>query len=188
MEIISLIISILTAIGGIFMFCRYDRKIKEKYSGDLVHNIYSGMTSSEGLWSVPSGVDTLDNILAAGSAFMEFLPVEAGNDFSKAVLIDELEEGNIYELIITNLSGLYRYRMSDAIKVTGFINKTPLVQFMYRVNKTINIAAEKTTEMMLDKIVHDTAEELGFFLSDYCVYPNYDEEPGRYDFHVPDRR
>ena len=160
----------------------YDRKIKEKYSGDLVHNIYSGITSSEGLWSVPSGVDTLDNILAAGSAFMEFLPVDAGDDFSEAVLIDELEEGKIYELIITNLSGLYRYRMSDAIKVTGFINKTPLVQFMYRVNKTINIAAEKTTEMMLDKIVHDTAEELGFFLSDYCVYPNYDEEPGRYDF------
>lgn len=30
MEIISLIISILTAIGGIFMFCRYDRKIKEQ--------------------------------------------------------------------------------------------------------------------------------------------------------------
>ena len=65
---------------------------------------------------------------------------------------------------------------------TGYINKTPLVQFAYRVNKTINMAAEKTTEMMLDKIVHDSAGELGFFLSDYCVYPNYDVEPGRYDF------
>ena len=30
MEIISLIISILTAIGSIFMFCLYDRKIKEQ--------------------------------------------------------------------------------------------------------------------------------------------------------------
>ncbi len=160
----------------------YDRKIKEKFSGDLVYNIYSGITASEGLWSVPSGIDTLDNILAAGSAFMEFLPVEAGDDFSQARLIDELEEGKIYELIITNLSGLYRYRMSDAVKVTGYINKTPLVQFAYRVNKTINMAAEKTTEMMLDIIVHDSAGELGFFLSDYCVYPNYDVEPGRYDF------
>ena len=30
MEIISLIISILTAVGSIFMFCLYDRKIKEQ--------------------------------------------------------------------------------------------------------------------------------------------------------------
>ena len=160
----------------------YDEKIKEKFSGDLVHNIYAGITASEGLWSVPAGVDTLDSILAAGSAFMEFLPVEEGDDFSKAVLMDELEEGRIYELIITNYCGFYRYRMSDAVKVTGFINKTPLVQFMYRVNKTISVALEKTTEVALDQTARRAADEMGFFLSDYCVYPNPDETPGRYDF------
>ena len=160
----------------------YDKKIKERFSGDLVHNLYAGVTSSEGLWSVPAGIDTLDNILAAGSAFMEFLPVEAGDDFSQLVLMDELEVGKIYELIVTTANGFYRYRMSDAVKVTGFLNKTPLVQFMFRVNKTISVALEKTTEMALDKTVFDTADELGFTLSDYCVYPNSDVSPGRYDF------
>ena len=166
----------------------YDRKIKEQFSGDLVSNLYAGVTSSEGLWSVPAGMDTLDNILAAGSAFMEFLPVEAGDDFSQAVLMDVLEVGKTYELIITNYCGFYRYRMSDAVKVTGYINETPLVQFMYRVNKTISVALEKTTELALDKTVSDTAQELGFKLSDYCVYPNSDVNPGRYDFLIePDK-
>ncbi len=160
----------------------YDKKIKEKFSGNLVHNMYAGITASEGLWSVPAGIDTLDNILACGSAFMEFLPVEAGDDFSQLKLVNELEEGKIYELVITNFCGLYRYRMSDAVKVTGFINKTPLVQFMYRVNKTISVALEKTTEMAIEKTVNDTSKEMGFLLSDYVIYPNSDVNPGRYDF------
>ncbi|MCR4601665.1 MAG: GH3 auxin-responsive promoter family protein [Clostridia bacterium] len=160
----------------------YDERIKAKFSGNLVRNMYAGVTASEGLWSVPAGIDTLDSILAAGSAFMEFLPEEAGDDFSQAVLMHELEEGRTYELIITNYCGFYRYRMSDAVKVTGFINETPLVQFMYRVNKTISVALEKTTELALDRTVTRTAEEMGFLLADYCVYPNPDVNPGRYDF------
>ncbi len=160
----------------------YDEKIKEKYTGGLVHNMYAGITASEGLWSVSEDIDTLDSILAAGSAFMEFLPVDAGDDYSKCLLMDELKEGEIYELIITDYCGFYRYRMSDAVKVTGFLNKTPLVQFMYRVNKTVSVALEKTTEMALDQTVRRTADELGFFLSDYCIYPNPDVNPGRYDF------
>ena len=160
----------------------YDRKIKEKFSGGGLINIYSGVTASEGLWSLPVKADSLDSMLAAGSAFMEFLPVEAGDDFSQAVLMDQLEVGKIYELIITNVNGFYRYRMSDAVKVTGYQNKTPLVEFMYRVNKTISVALEKTTEQALDQTVERTAKELGFFLSDYCIYPDSDSNPGRYTF------
>ncbi len=160
----------------------YDKMLKEHFTDGNVSNIYSGVTSSEGLWSVPSGVDSFDSILAPASAFIEFLPVEAGSDFSQCVTMDRLEVGKTYELIITNLSGFYRYRMSDAVKVTGFFNKTPTVQFMYRVNRTINLAAEKTTEKALQLAVEATAEEMGFTLADFSVYPNTDVNPNRYDF------
>ena len=113
----------------------YDRQIKEHFTGGGVANIYSGITASEGLWSVPAGVDDFDSILTPSAAFVEFLPVEAGDDFSRCVTMDKLEEGKVYELIVTNLSGFWRYRMSDAVKVTGFYNATPKVQFMYRVNR-----------------------------------------------------
>ena len=169
-------------IGGVgaASFSIYSDKIRDRF-GKLT-NLYSGITASEGLWSVPIEMDNPNSMLAAGSAFMEFLPVEAGDDFSQAVTMDKLEVNKIYELIITNLSGFYRYRMSDAVKVTGFKNKTPLVQFMYRVNKTINLIAEKTTEAAIDATVRNTAEKMGFALSDYCVYPDPDTSPNKYVF------
>ncbi len=166
----------------------YDRMIKEHFTGGGVFNLYSGITASEGLWSVPSGMDDFDSILVPSSAFLEFLPVEAGDDFSKCVTMDKLEEGKIYELIVTNLSGFWRYRMSDAVKVTGFYNKTPKVQFMYRVNRTINLAEEKTTEKALQLAVEETSKELGIDLADFTVYPNTDVTPNRYDFLIEPRK
>ncbi len=173
--------SYITGAGG-DGFEVYDKIIKEHFTGGGVDNIYSGITASEGLWSVPAGVNDFDSILAPAAAFVEFLPVEAGDDFSKCVTLDKLEEGKIYELIITNLSGFYRYRMSDAVKVTGFYNKTPKVQFMYRVNRTINLAEEKTTEKALQITVENVCNEMGIDLADFSVYPNTDVIPNRYDF------
>lgn len=177
----------LTGAGG-DGFEIYDRQIKEHFTGDGIKNVYSGVTASEGLWSVPSGINDFDSILAPSAAFLEFLPVEAGDDFSKCVTLDKLEEGKVYELIITNLSGFWRYRMSDAVKVTGFYNKTPKVQFMYRVNRTINLAEEKTTEKALQICVEKTAKEMGIDLADFSVYPNTDVTPNRYDFLIEPMR
>ena len=166
----------------------YDRQIKEHFTGGGVANIYSGITASEGLWSVPAGVDDFDSILAPSAAFVEFLPVEAGDDFSRCVTMDKLEEGKVYELIVTNLSGFWRYRMSDAVKVTGFYNATPKVQFMYRVNRTINLAEEKTTEKALQIAVEATAKDMGIDLADFTVYPNTEVTPNRYDFLIEPRK
>ena len=165
----------------------YDRSLKEHYTGPDIANIYSGITASEGLWSVPAGINDFDSILAPSAAFVEFLPVEAGDDFTQCRTLDQLEEGKVYELIITNLSGFWRYRMSDAVKVTGFYNKTPKVQFMYRVNRTINLAEEKTTEKALQITVENAAKELGIDLVDFTVYPNADVTPNRYDFLIEPR-
>lgn len=155
-------------------FSIYDRIIKENFTGGCLKNIYSGVTASEGLWSVPGGIDTEDSVMAPGSAFFEFLPVTCGNDFSKCVTMDKVKEGEIYEIIVTNLSGFYRYRTSDAVKVTGFRGQTPMIRFMYRVNRTINMAAEKTTEKALQVAVEGAMEELGVELSDFSVFPDYE--------------
>ena len=155
-------------------FSIYDRIIKESFTGGCLKNIYSGVTASEGLWSVPGGIDTEDSVMAPGSAFFEFLPVTCGNDFSKCVTMDKVKEGEIYEIIVTNLSGFYRYRTSDAVKVTGFRGQTPMIRFMYRVNRTINMAAEKTTEKALQVAVEGAMEELGVELSDFSVFPDYE--------------
>ncbi|MCQ2457677.1 MAG: GH3 auxin-responsive promoter family protein [Clostridia bacterium] len=163
-------------------FSVYANTIRRMYADESVKFVLSGVTSSEGLWSVPVEPESEDAVLVPGSAFMEFLPVDANDDFSKCVSIDKLETGRIYELIITNLCGFYRYRMSDALLVTGFCEKTPRVRFMYRVDKNINLACEKTTEKALQQAVEKTAEALGFELSDYTVYPDAASTPPGYTF------
>lgn len=163
-------------------FSIYANTLRKHCMDERVKFIYNGITASEGLWSVPVEMENEDACLVPGSAFMEFLPIEAGNDFSQCVPMDKLEVGRTYELIITNLCGFYRYRMSDAVQVTGFYNNTPRVRFMYRVNKTINLAAEKTTEKALQQAVEKTAEELGFELSDFTVWPDALATPPRYVF------
>ncbi|MBQ6504788.1 MAG: GH3 auxin-responsive promoter family protein [Flexilinea sp.] len=155
-------------------FSVYDRIIKENYSGGCLKNIYSGVNASEGLWSVPAGIDVEDSIMAPDSAFFEFLPVDAGDDFTRCVTMAEVEPGKTYELIVTNLCGLYRYRTSDAVEVTGFQGNTPMIRFMYRVNRTINMVSEKTTEKAIQMAVEGAMQELGLELSDYSFYPDTD--------------
>ena len=169
------------AVGG-DGFQVYDESFKSSYAGDRIHRLYGGVTASEGLWSVPIKLDCRDSVIVPDSAVMEFQPVEYEDDFSHIKDIDELEVGKIYELVITNLCGFYRYRMSDAVKVVGFWHNTPLIQFMYRVNKTINIVCEKTTEQALLVTAQNTAKKLGFQLLDYEVYPDKEVIPPKYVF------
>jgi len=176
----------ISGVGGDGFSC-YDELLKNRFYEGHIDNVYAGITASEGLWSIPFELNNKDSVLAPGAAFMEFQPVENGDDFSDIKTIDELEQGKVYELVITNLAGFYRYRMSDAVMVTGKYNETPTVQFMYRVNKTININCEKTTEFALRKACEDTAKELDFDLDDYCIYPNTDIVPGRYEFYIETR-
>lgn len=166
----------------------YDDTIKENFTGPGITNIYSGITASEGLWSVTYAADRTDSVIAPGASFLEFLPVEAGSDFTKCVTMDKLEVGKVYELIITNLAGFYRYRMSDAVRVIGKFGQTPTVEFMYRVNRTINLAEEKTTEKALQTAVEAVAKEMDFPLSDFSVYPDTSVTPNNYVFLIEPRR
>lgn len=168
-------------------FSVYDDVLSERFFGEKVNRFYGGITASEGLWSIPVEMNNSDSAIVPGAAFIEFLPIEAGDDFSKCVTLDKVEEGKIYELIITNLSGFYRYRMSDAVMISGFYNKTPLVQFMYRVNRTINLAEEKTTEKALQIAVQNATKDLGIPLSDFTVYPDVTATPNRYIFLIEPR-
>jgi len=171
----------MSGVGG-STFASFDKTINERYGGQHLKRIYSGITASEGLFSIPAGIDNLDSIIAPGAGFIEFLPVDAKDDFSQIVTMDKLEVGKVYEIVYTNLAGLYRYRMSDAVMCTGFFNSTPLVQFMYRVNRTVNLVCEKTTEQAITLSVEKVASELGIKLEAYNMYPNADEFPVRYDF------
>ncbi|MCR5746072.1 MAG: GH3 auxin-responsive promoter family protein [Lachnospiraceae bacterium] len=160
----------------------YADMIKERYTGNSVQMLKLGIGASEGFFSFPYELNREDTCLIPDSVFYEFLPLDAGDDFSKIVTIDGLEQGKEYELIITNLSGFYRYRMRDAIRVVGKYENTPTIEFMYRIDQTISIMGEKTTEEALRLAANETSKELGFELIDFSVWPDMKASPVRYQY------
>lgn len=159
--------------AGTANFAAYDKILSKCYIGKDVDRIYSGVVASEGLWSFPIFKNNPNTLLATKSVFFEFLPVEAGDDFTKIVTIDKVKVGKTYELIITNACGFYRYRMRDAVTIKGYYKNTPLIEFAYRTNNTISINNEKTTEAALKHAVNKTAKQLKFEYFDFCVCPSY---------------
>jgi hypothetical protein len=163
-------------------FKAYGDMIREKYTGLSVKQLKVGLTASEGVYSVPIGMDREDTALIPDSVFYEFLPLDAGDDFSKIVTLDNVEIGKDYELIITNLSGFYRYRMRDAIRIVGKYYNVPTIEFLHRIDQTVSIMGEKTTEDALRMAVENTAKQLDIELVDYSMYPDIDSSPVRYVF------
>jgi len=169
---------------GTGSFKVYVDTIREKYSGATIHNYMLGYVASEGLFSVPFNIDSTDSVFTPDTVFFEFLPLDAEDDFSKIVTLDGLEENKLYEVIITNCSGFYRYRMRDVVKITGKYNNTPTMEFMYRRDNTVSLMGEKTTEVALRQAITETAKDCGFELIDFSVYPDFDSTPARYTYFI----
>ncbi|WP_263640887.1 GH3 auxin-responsive promoter family protein [Methanobrevibacter arboriphilus] len=123
-------------------FSNYTKKIREIYGGNNFKFCLMGLSASEGNFSVPYELENPNSLLLPDSIFYEFRPVHDDN-MDNILTLDQLKEGEDYELIITNLSGFYRYRMQDVIRVTGKYNNMPTIQFLYRLNQTVNLAGEK---------------------------------------------
>ena len=162
-------------------FKTYADRLKD-YMGNDIKQMKYGIGASEGVFSVLFDCDCEDTVLVPDSVFYEFLPLDAGDDFSKIVTMADVEIGKDYELVITNCSGFYRYRMRDAVRVTGMHHNAPTVQFLYRIDQTVSIMGEKTTEVALRAAAENTAKELGFELIDFSMYPDLDAKPVRYLF------
>src|SRR5207245_10708093 len=55
----------------------------------------------------------------------------------------ELDEGGTYHIVLTTPGGLYRYDINDVVRVTGFYNQTPLIEFIRKGRDVSNITGEK---------------------------------------------
>lgn len=109
-------------------------------------------------------------LLCPRSMFCEFLPESSlEQDDPQTLLMQEVKEGDNYELVITNASGLYRYRIGDIVKVVGFHNQCPIVEFQYRRGQMLNVRGEKVSEhLFLTTLKKAVSQWPGAQLVDYC--------------------
>lgn len=156
----------------------YQKKLR-RYIGEDIPLHYVGYAASEGMLGVPIEFNSADFVLLPQNGFYEFLPVDAPED-SRPLTISEVEVGKDYELILTNMSGFYRYRIEDVVKVTGFHKQSPMVQFQYRRNQIANISGEKINQRAFDLLINDLSKEVGEDFAGYCIYPDRSTSPGHY--------
>ncbi|KAL7158868.1 hypothetical protein ABFS83_02G172200 [Erythranthe nasuta] len=117
--------------------------------------------------------------------YFEFIPLKEGSDGGErdAVGLTEVEVGAEYEIIVTNFAGLYRYRLGDVVKVKGFHNSTPELQFICRRNLLLTVNIDKNTEKDLQIAVESAANLLASEkqeLVDFTSRVNSAVDPGHY--------
>lgn len=143
------------------------------------------LSASEGLFGVADGVEETSFLMTTTAGYFEFIPLEHAYDENPPTLdVAQLELNHEYETVITNLSGFYRYRMGDVVEVTDFYNKTPKVEFRYRLGQVINMAGEKTNMRHLKWSVERLQEETGLEVIEYAIQAITDEYPNRYKLYL----
>lgn len=149
------------------------------YLGD-VPIYFSVYAASESIMAICNEMESQEFVLIPDSAFYEFIPVEQDEDSHETLTLDQLETGKDYEIVLTNTSGFYRYRIKDVVRVVGWYKNCPKIQFVYRLNQMVSIAGEKTTEECISWAVREFAKTVGCELVDYSVYADTAVSPGRY--------
>ena len=84
-------------------------------------------------------------------------------------------DGKEYEIIITNLSGFYRYRIRDVIRVLGYEGESPKITFSYRKSQLLDLAGDKITESMMDEAIRRLAVIIFFFMAMGAFIGSFEE-------------
>lgn len=101
-----------------------------------------------------TGLPTLD------THFFEFAEREAWDAGERRPLtLDKIRKGVDYYVIVTTPSGLYRYFINDLVRVSGFLHRTPLLQFLQKGKGVTNITGEKLYEAQVLAAVRASMDE-----------------------------
>lgn len=130
---------VLTITGGFAK--HYHNEIRYLF-GEHVSLEEPGILGSEGRYSISTDPTiTTRGIVAYSVQFLEFMDVET----RAVVTLDKVTQGREYEIILTNWSGLYRYRVGDVVRVVDFAHRTPVIEFVRRAGEWMNIGGENFT-------------------------------------------
>lgn len=137
-----------------------------------------GFMASEGRGSIPLTDEGSSGALALTSHFFEFVPGEEIDDARPTCLtVDQVEPGQEYFILFTTSSGLYRYHINDLVRVTGFYQGAPLIQFVRKGQGVSSVAGEKLTESQVTAALLAVATSTDFDLKHFSAAPRWGEPP-----------
>jgi GH3 auxin-responsive promoter len=157
----------------------YLRHYPRYYGSHPVRDV--GLIASEGRMTIPVNDGTAAGVLDVTTHYFEFIPEAEGDSKNPTVLAaHELKEGGRYFILLTTAFGLYRYNIHDLVRVTGFYNGTPLIEFLSKGAHFASITGEKLSEYQVTQAMSEVLHELNLTLTAYSlapVWPRGDELP-----------
>jgi hypothetical protein len=138
----------------------------------IPHSFEFPLSASEGVFAIPFRADRPGGALAITTHFLEFIPESHNGTPETAVLrADELELGRDYRVIVTNGGGLYRYDMEDIVRVTSFLNATPVIEFVSKKNRQVSVSNERITERDVTVAVEEAGRRCGCWFPEFLFVP-----------------
>ncbi len=104
--------------------------------------------------------------------FYEFVPLEElQNEKPQALLLQEVETGKNYAIVISTTTGLWRYMPGDTVSFTS-VNPYRLI-ITGRTKSFINVFGEEVMVHNTDKALAETCAQLKCSVTDYTVAPRF---------------
>ena len=152
---------------GYGAFRIYTENLK-KYMGDIPH-INPGLFGPE-TFIADHYKDNLFK-LNFDAAYFEFIPVSKGVESDEVLTKNEIQTGQEYRLVVTTLTGLYRYVLDDVIKVEDMDGNVPVISYAYDVKNSFVLAGHYITVKDIYDCVYSLMKDTGLRIDDYSYHP-----------------
>lgn len=141
-----------------------------------------GLLASECRITLTDNAETRSGLPVFMDYFFEFVERTLWDEKRPEFLtLDRLKDENEYYLFVTTTGGLYRYDMNDIVKVAGYRNKLPLLEFLQKGRGVTNITGEKLYEKQVTKAASELVAHYALEISFYIVLA--DRVSGHYEFY-----
>ncbi len=130
-----------------------------------------GLLATEGVVSIPFWGQPAP-VAAVTSHFLEFI-----DDQGQVALVDELQVGEGYEVVLTTSGGLYRYALGDRVSVVGHLERAPLLRFVGRQSQVSDLSGEKLSEAQAGVAIYSALRSAGLTAAFALLAPRWADPP-----------
>ena len=155
----------------------------DKYIGDIPKYKFA-YALSECIVGMALDFNKSEYVLLPDNAYYEFLT----KDDSKLTMLEDLEVGKTYELVLTTFSGLYRYRTGDLLKVLRFEGEAPVFEVSGKIEQVIDIAGEKLDSVLVIEAINKLAGKYKIEVHDFAFGINTSVNPFGYHVFIENKK
>ena len=135
-----------------------------------------GLLATEGVISFPLQVDgQAVNVAAVAGHFLEFIDLQ--HPAARPLPAHALRPDGEYAPVLSTGGGLYRYRLGDAIRCTGFHGQAPLLRFEGRIDQVSDLRGEKLNPRMVGAAIRAAQTATGAALAFSLLAPAGGDPP-----------